>query len=496
MSASRCSEQKRRSVPRRGWVAGRVLGVASVAIALNIVAPTAADAGPPPQLAFVSESSTYIDAFDTSSDVWLAQDIPTGSTYGSYGVAIAPNGVDAYVTGAYEEGTTKGSLSVISTATDAAVAQISLPESPIGPIAIAPNGAMAYVVAYRDVVPVNLSTDIAGTPIPTPITGGGSDLAIAVTPNGKTAYVPTSELGPCTSATTCYGVVLPIDLTNDTVGTQIDVPDYVGTWPNGYQEALSGGIAVGPGGTKAYVVMNAAGILAPGWVTPIDTATNTVGSQIPAGDSPDLIVITPNGKTAYVNNSSSDNAVTGVTPIDLTNDTTETQIPRPACPSGSGSYLGPMAIVPGGATLLLMCTLNSQMIPIDTATNSAGSPIASPSTYETPTGIAIVPDQAPTAAFSVTPAPSGSPTTFNASSSSSPVGTIASYAWKFGDGHALTTTHPTITHTYATAGTFTVTLTVTNSQHTSTKKVFTGNTVSNNGGPSAKSTKQVTIATG
>jgi PKD repeat protein len=93
-------------------------------------------------------------------------------------------------------------------------------------------------------------------------------------------------------------------------------------------------------------------------------------------------------------------------------------------------------------------------------------------------------------------APYGSPTTFNASSSSSPVGTIASYAWNFGDGHTVKTTHPSITHTYATAGTFSVTLTVTNSQGTSTKKVFTGNTMSNNGGPSAKDTKHVTIAAG
>jgi DNA-binding beta-propeller fold protein YncE len=120
-------------------------------------------------------------------------------------VAIAPNGVDTYVTGAYEEGTTKGSLSVISTATNAAVAQIALPESPVGPIAIAPNGKTAYLIAFQDVIPVHLATDIAATPIPTPITGGGGDLGIAVTPNGKTAYVPTSELGPCTSATTCYG---------------------------------------------------------------------------------------------------------------------------------------------------------------------------------------------------------------------------------------------------------------------------------------------------
>ena len=462
-----------------------------------LIAPPDAQAGTPGPTAYVSESSTspaLVDAFDTTSGSWLAPDIPTGGTYAASGVAIAPDGSDVYVTANDFEGATKGTLSVIATATDTAVAQIALPESPIGPIAVTPNGAKAYMVAYRDVVPVDLSTQAVGTPIPTPITGGGADLGIAISTDGTTAYVPTSEMGPCTSPTTCYGVVFTIDLTNDTVGPQIDVPDYVGTWPNGSQEVLTGGIAIAPKGAMAYVVFNASGVQAPGWVTPIDTATDTVEPQIPAGVAPSMIVVTPNGKTAYVNNSFSNNAVTGVTPINLMTDTAETQIPRPACPSGSGSYLGPMAIVPSGATLYLMCTLNSQMVPIDTATNTAGSPSASPSMYGTPTGIAIIPDQAPTARFTVTPAPFGSPTKFNASSSSSPVGTIASYAWKFGDGTTATTTHHKISHTYASAGTYAVTLTVVNTQGTSTKQVFTGNTVSNNGGPSAKVKMHVAIA--
>ena len=496
MSVWRRQKHERDPAARRGpGVAGAFAVVCGTA-ALMVVTPVAAEAGAPAPIAYVAEGAKYINAFDTSASSWLAPDIPTGGAYAASGVAIAPDGSDVYVTGNDFEGATMGSLSVIATATNTAVAQIALPESPIGPIAVTPNGATAYMVAYRDVVPVDLSTRTVGTPIPTPITGGGGDLGIAVSTDGKTAYVPTSETGPCTSPTTCYGVVFTIDLSDDTVGPQIDVPDYVGTWPNGSQEGVSGGIAVAPHGTMAYVVFNASGVQAPGWVTPIDTATDTVGSPIPAGVTPDLIVITPNGKTAYVNNSFSNNAVTGVTPIDLTTGAAEAQIPRPACPSGSGSYLGPMAIVPSGATLYLMCTLSNQMVPIDTTTNTAGSPSASPTSYVSPTGIAIVPDQAPTAQFKARPAPSGSPTKFNASSSSSPVGTIVSYAWKFGDGTTATTTHPKITHTYATAGTFAVTLTVINSQGTSTKEVFTGNTMSNNGGPSAKVTKHVPITAG
>jgi PKD repeat protein len=48
------------------------------------------------------------------------------------------------------------------------------------------------------------------------------------------------------------------------------------------------------------------------------------------------------------------------------------------------------------------------------------------------------------------------------STSSDPDGPIASYSWTFGDGATATLTNPS--HTYATGGTYTVTLTVTDNQ--------------------------------
>ena len=49
--------------------------------------------------------------------------------------------------------------------------------------------------------------------------------------------------------------------------------------------------------------------------------------------------------------------------------------------------------------------------------------------------------------------------TFNGSGSSDPDGTIASYAWTFGDGGSAS--GMTVSHAYASAGTYTATLTVT-----------------------------------
>jgi len=66
-------------------------------------------------------------------------------------------------------------------------------------------------------------------------------------------------------------------------------------------------------------------------------------------------------------------------------------------------------------------------------------------------------NQAPTAAF--TPTVTGLTAALDGSASSDPDGTIASYAWTFGDGASAT--GKTTSHAYGTAGTYTVTLKVT-----------------------------------
>ena len=172
-------------------------------------------------------------------------------------------------------------------------------------------------------------------------------------------------------------------------------------------------------------------------MTPIDTATNTPGAAIAVGSGPVGVAVTPDGKTAYVTN----------------------------LESGS-------------------------VTPIDTATNTPGAAIAVGSF---PEGVAVTPDQGPVASFSATTAPVGQAAGFDASASSDPDGTVASYHWDFGDGSSQTTKSPTTTHTYATAGARMVTLTVTDDAGCSTAQTFTGQTVSCNGSPAARVSHQMTI---
>src|SRR4029077_19326730 len=96
-----------------------------------------------------------------------------------------PNGQTAYVTN-YESNT----VTPITTATNTAGKPIKVGSRPSG-IAITPDGKTAYVVdgvdhpGWGTVTPITTATNTAGKLIRV----GGSPQTIAMTPDGKTAYV-------------------------------------------------------------------------------------------------------------------------------------------------------------------------------------------------------------------------------------------------------------------------------------------------------------------
>jgi YVTN family beta-propeller protein len=266
--------------------------------------------------------------------------------------------------------------------------------------------------------------------------------------------------------TTGVAEVLPITVATDTVGTAI-----TGLGPHPFF------IAITPDGTKAYVTDAGSG--SNGKVYPVALPAGTVGTPISTGASTPGIAITPDATKAYAASGAN------VVPINVSTDTAGTPIPV------SGGAFS-VAITPDSKTVYVTNDTGATVTPIDVGTNTPGAAISS--VGSTPRGIAITPDQAPVANFSVASAPPGSATTFDASASTVRFGTIARYDWSFGDGSTLANGGPTPSHVYATTRSYTATVTETDGAGTSVSgEVYTGQSASSVGNPSAQTGRSVVI---
>ena len=144
-------------------------------------------------------------------------------------------------------------------------------------------------------------------------------------------------------------------------------------------------------------------------------------------------------------------------------------------------------MTPDGSSVYVANSGADTVSVIDTATDAVTATVTVGPVGSSPDAVAITPDQAPRAAVTAGASAPGTPTTFDASSSTVSFGSIASYEWDFGDGSAPTTTAtPTTSHVYAATGAYTASVTETSSGGTSTTQVFTGQTLLRNGGPSPR----------
>jgi YVTN family beta-propeller protein len=172
-----------------------------------------------------------------------------------------------------------------------------------------------------------------------------------------------------------------------------------------------------------------------------------------------------------------------VTPINTATNTAGTPVGVGGAPVG-------VAITADGKTAYVANQGSANVTPIDTATNTAGTTIA---VGTDPNELAITPDQGPVAAFSASPAPAGTATALNAFASTSPAYPIATYAWRFGDGATATSSTPTATHVYAKPGIYTVTLTAIDQAGCATALVYNGQTALCNESSKAISAQTITV---
>jgi YVTN family beta-propeller protein len=288
-----------------------------------------------------------------------------------------------------------------------------------------------------------------------PIEVGQDPQGIAITPDGRFAYVTSQG----------DGAVSVIDTqTRQVVGEPIKV----GTTPKG--------ISITPDGRFAYVAnFNSKS------VSVIDLATRFVGPPITVPEKPSAIAVAPGGSVAYV-------ASEGLNLVS----TIELQANQPF---GAGIPVGgrpiDLAITPDGKTGYVS---NFESKNVSVISTQANQPVATISAGVSPAAIAVAPDQAPQASFAVPDGRPGVSMPFNASGSTDAEGSIARYEWSFGDGTTLTSGGAEPRHTYKRPGDYKVTLTLTDEEGCSTAFVFTGQTVSCNGSPVATQTQAVQVA--
>ena len=407
-------------------------------------------------------------------------------------LAIAPG---AMARSAYVANSGNGTVSVFDTASNVVFATIPVGGEPVD-VAISPDGARAFVANRGDgsVDLIDVATNSQTGSIPV----GKEPLGIAVSPDGHRVYV--SNFGDETVST--------IDTaTNSALGAPIEV----GKEPDG--------VAVSPDGTRLFVAQRG------GDVSIVDTSKDAVVGSLPDPRGPSRLAIVPNGGRGFV----SDSGAASVTAFNPVNGT----VLGP--PFAVGSAPAGIAIGPSGDSGYVASPADGTVTPVDTSlgmlheapiggfpgataiaigpdglrgyvTNGAGSTVSILDTAgktsagaipvgAAPTGVAIVPDQAPQASFFVSPARrrAKKALTFHANGSKDPDGRIANYAWDFGDGSHLEGPQVTRVHRYKKPGSYLVTLAVTDDEGCSTAFVYTGQTASCNGSEVAVASTPIVV---
>jgi DNA-binding beta-propeller fold protein YncE len=256
------------------------------------------------------------------------------------------------------------SPAVSPTGTATPVAGTSSPApSPTGSTTATPASANATAYVALDngtLESLDVQTEVIGAPIPI----GHTPAALAITPDGSTAYVADADTG---------GVTV-VDLGTGTIEKQI-VLSTAG--------APLTAIAISPDGATAYVAVGETSA-STGMVIPITVATASVGSPISVGPDPTAIAITPDGQSAYV----VDNASTTITPIDLANGIV-------GSPLQVGTGPVAIAISPTASdAYVLGAGVDDTLTPVKLATDPAEDGLASPITAGSgvPQAVAIAPD--------------------------------------------------------------------------------------------------------
>ncbi len=467
------------------------------ASAVLAVAPGTARAE---QVLVASQSGNAISVFNIGAGGALTP-VPCnpisacGASGGIQGLAIDPTGHTAYA--AQESGNALsvfaiGGSSVLTAVPCTTPFDCSTGNLPFG-VSVDPTGRYVYV-----------GNNAAGSISGYTVGAGGALTPIACNPSADCNVADPNEVAVDPSGRYLYST--SFSLGNGSLGEWSIGPDGVLTpiacSPSSSCQTGAGatGIAVDPIAPYVYVAnafsntISAFAIGASGAVTPIAC---TPASNCQAPDSPQALAIGPSGHYLYAVNK----VYEGVSIYAIGSGGALTAVPCTAIDCGTGMSPQAIAIDPSGRYLYVTNTGSSNISEFSINADGTLTPLCNGQATGCPTvsdpqlfSIAAVPDSGPAAAFSATPASSGSATTFNASASSSPDYPIASYAWSFGDGATLETSSPTARHVYARAGVYKAELAVTDQADCSSFEIYTGQTALCDGSSKASIEHTITVA--
>jgi CSLREA domain-containing protein len=317
-------------------------------------------------------------------------------------------------------------------------------------VAVSPDGTTVYTASDDPTGPVaelSRAGDGSLTPLGCVDSGGAicgttapglaAAFGVAVSPDGADVYV-------AAAGSSSFGGATPVapglvELARGADGTlrasgciqQAGAanPTCADTSGHGLGDAL--GVAVSPDGANVYVAASSSG----GGAVAAFSRAGGGGPPPPSNRAPTAAFDkTENGLTVAFDasrSSDSDGAVASYA--------------WAFGDGAAGSGVSPSHTYAAAGTYVVTLTVTDDGGATDTATASVVATAARP------------PNAPPAAAFTVST--DGLDTSFDASASSDPDGSIASYAWDFGDGASATGAAPA--HTYASGGTYTVRLTVT-----------------------------------
>ena len=354
---------------------------------------------------------------------------------------------------------------VIDVATGMVSGSIDVPGSPIK-VVPSPDGSQIAGITSSDVFFIDVATGTVNS-----VSTGGQELReIIYNPDGSTVYA-IDQLST---------LIYPVNSSTFTVGNFGFLAGFIGPLAAAYN-AEGNNIVVVNAGSGNVVVVDPSTLLPTGagirtgrlpqdvvFIPGTETAYVTsfgqarlsivdVAAGAGAGDirditEPSRITVSADGSTLYTILSDGTVAV-----VDVAGGTVTTNITV----SSNPEELSDLNFGPDGL-LYVLNRVDGSVSVIDPATNMVTNTFAS--TGDNPLSVVLVEAAAnvgPTASFTANPTSGVAPldVDFDASGSTDPDDGIASYSWDFGNGDSGSGV--TASTTYATAGSYTVTLTVT-----------------------------------